>query len=54
MRFQKFFEFNQKDLEPIKSFYLKDELNPKLWKDFKLDGEVRENLLTIARDFLKL
>ena len=53
MRFQKFFEFNQKDLEPIKSFYIKDELNSKLWSDFKLDQDVRENLLTIARDFFE-
>jgi uncharacterized coiled-coil protein SlyX len=53
MRFQKFFEFNQKDLDPIKSFYIKDELNPKIWSDFKLDQDVRENLLTIARDFFE-
>ena len=53
MRFQKFFEFNQKDLEPIKSFYIKDELNSKLWSDFKLDQDVRENLLKIARDFFE-
>jgi hypothetical protein len=53
MRFQKFFEFNQKDLDPIKSFYIKDELNPKIWGDFKLDQDVRENLLTIARDFFE-
>jgi hypothetical protein len=51
MKFVKYFEFNQQDLEPIKSFYLKDELNPKLWDDFKLDDEVREQLLTIAQDF---
>jgi len=53
MRFQKFFEFNQKDLDPIKSFYIKDELNSKIWSDFKLDQDVRENLLTIARDFFE-
>jgi len=51
MRFKKFEEFEQKDLEPIKSFYLKDELNPKLWDNFELDEEVRENLLQIAQDF---
>lgn len=51
MRFQKFFEYKQKDLEPIKSFYIKDELNPKLWTEFNIDTEVRENLLTIASDF---
>ncbi len=51
MKMQKFFEFNKKDLEPIKSFYLKDELNPKLWENFKLEREVRSNLLQIAQDF---
>jgi hypothetical protein len=51
MRFQKFFEFQKKDLEPIKSFYLKDELNPKIWTDFDIDLEIREKLLQIAQDF---
>jgi hypothetical protein len=51
MKLVKYFEFNQQDLEPIKSFYLKDELNTKLWDDFKLEDEVREQLLTIAQDF---
>lgn len=51
MKLVKYFEFNKKDLEPIKSFYLKDELNPKIWDDFKLDDEVREQLLRIAQDF---
>lgn len=47
----KFYEFKESDLEPIKSFYLKDELNPKLWNDFNLDDDVREQLLQIAQDF---
>lgn len=51
MKLTKYFEFHKKDLEPIKSFYLKDELNPKLWKNFKLDKEVRQQLLRIAKDF---
>jgi hypothetical protein len=51
MILQKFLEFNKKDLEPIKSFYLKESLNPKLWDDFNLDGEVREDLLKIGKDF---
>mgnify|MGYP003891153071 CR=1 FL=1 len=51
MKLVKYFEFNQQDLEPIKSFYLKDELNTKLWDDFKLEDEVREQLLQIAQDF---
>ena len=52
MKVNKYFEFVQADLEPIKSFYLKDELNPKVWnKDSELDSEVREQLLQIAKDF---
>lgn len=51
MKLVKYFEFNKSDLEPIKSFYLKDELNPKIWEDFNLDNEVREQLITIAQDF---
>lgn len=51
MKLTKYFEFHKKDLEPIKSFYLKDELNPKLWENFKLDKEVRQQLLRIAKDF---
>ena len=52
MKVDKYFEFVQADLEPIKSFYLKDELNPKIWdKDSELDSEVREQLLQIAQDF---
>ena len=51
MKVNKYFEFVQSDLEPIKSFYIKDELNPKLWNNFELDGEVREKLIKIAQDF---
>ena len=51
MRLVKFLEFKKSDLDPIKSFRLKDELNPKIWDGFDLDQEVRENLLTIAQDF---
>ena len=52
MKVDKYFEFVQADLEPIKSFYLKDELNPKIWnKESELDSEVREQLLQIAQDF---
>jgi len=53
MRLNKFFEFVQSDFEPIKSFYIKDELNPKLWEDFKLDVDVRKQLLQIAEDFFE-
>jgi hypothetical protein len=51
MRLEKFFEFRKKDLEPIKSFYIKDELNPKIWNDFKMDSEIRKDLLKIGNDF---
>lgn len=51
MKVDKYFEFVQADLEPIKSFYIKDELNPKLWDNFELDDEVRQQLLQIAQDF---
>ena len=52
MKVDKYFEFVQADLEPIKSFYLKDELNPKVWdKESELDSEIREQLLQIAQDF---
>jgi len=51
MKLVKYFEFNQQDLEAVKSFRVKDELNPKIWNDFKIDDEVREDLLKIAEDF---
>jgi hypothetical protein len=48
---KKYFEFVQADLEPVKSFHLKDELNPKIWNRFEINEEVREDLLRIAQDF---
>lgn len=51
MRIDKFFEFVQKDFEPIKSFYIKDELNKKIWDDYKLNPEIRRDLLKIGQDF---
>lgn len=51
MKMIKFFEFKSTDFEPIKSFYLKDELNPKVWSNSQLDKEVRSSLLQIATDF---
>lgn len=48
---KKFYEFKESDLEPIKSFYLKDELNTDVWDDFKINKTVREELLKIAQDF---
>jgi len=52
MRLNKYFEFVQADLEPVKSFHLKDDLNPRVWGDSdKMITEVREQLLQIANDF---
>jgi hypothetical protein len=52
MSVKKYFEFVQADLEPVKSFHIKDELNPKVWDDQNtLNREVREQLLKIANDF---
>ena len=51
MKVDKYFEFVQADFEPVKSFNLKDELNPKIWTDFELDQDIREDLLRIAQDF---
>ncbi len=47
----KYLEYVQDDFEPIKSFYIKDELNPKLWDGEVLDERIRETLLRIGRDF---
>lgn len=51
MKLIKYFEFVQSELEPVKSFHIKDELNPKVWDDFKMKPEVREQLIKIANDF---
>lgn len=51
MKLVKYFEFNKTDFDAAKSFRVKDELNPKIWDDFKIDDEVREDLLKIAEDF---
>jgi hypothetical protein len=51
MKLIKYFEFNQGDLDAVKSFRIKDELNPKIWTDFEINPEVREDLLKIAQDF---
>ena len=52
MKYIKYFEFVQADLEPVKSFHIKDELNPKVWDDeTTMNREVREQLLQISNDF---
>ena len=50
---KKFLEHSNNDFEPIKSFYLKENMNPKFWNNFKLKSEIREELLKIANDFMK-
>jgi hypothetical protein len=37
MKLVKFFEFKESDLEPVKSFRIKDNLNPKLWDAFEFE-----------------
>lgn len=52
MEITKFFEFVEKDFEPVKSFHIKDELNSKVWEgDKSMKPEIREKLLTISQDF---
>ena len=52
MKYIKSFEFEEKDLEPISSFKIKDELNPKIWEnEDKMFDEIREQLLEITEDF---
>jgi hypothetical protein len=47
------------DINELESFKMSDavkfhsELNPKLWEDHKLDPEVRDQLLLIAKDFVE-
>lgn len=53
MKLVKFLEFKRSDLLPIKSFKLKDDLNPKIWDNFELNDEVREQLLQIGQDFYR-
>jgi hypothetical protein len=47
----KFFEFKESDLDPIKSFYIKDHLNKKVFDGFEIDKKIREDLLKIGKDF---
>ena len=43
--------FVQAQFEPIKSFYLKDELHPKIWDNFEINEEIKGELIQIAQDF---
>jgi len=51
MRFRKFLEFKQEDLDPIKSFKIQDNLNDKVWENDKMIPEIRKDLIKISRDF---
>lgn len=53
MKLKRFFEFKKSDLEPVKSFKIQDELNPKIWDDMKMKKEIREDLLKISEDFFE-
>jgi hypothetical protein len=48
-------EFSQaqpEEFRPIKSFYLQDELNGKIWDGEKIDDGIRSDLLSIAEDYV--
>jgi hypothetical protein len=52
MKLKKFFEFDK--FEPLKSFYIKDTLNPDVWNEKQeMDSKVREELLEIANDYIE-
>jgi hypothetical protein len=51
MKVSKFFEFKRGAFTPIKSFRIQGDLPIKIWNDFELDEEVREQLLKIGQDF---
>jgi hypothetical protein len=51
MKLIKYLEFVQANLEPVKSFKIRDNLNPKVWEGQEMNREVREQLLQIANDF---
>jgi len=50
----KFFEdFTQAQFEPIKSFSLQENLNPKIWDDYKLNDDIRESLISLGEDYFE-
>jgi len=49
---RKFLEFKKSGFEPVKSFYLQDELNPKIWTNFEIDEDIRDELLQISNDYI--
>lgn len=50
-----FFEFNsQAQFEPIKSFYLQNDLNRRIWDDDdEIKSDLRKGLMKIAKDYLE-
>jgi hypothetical protein len=49
-------EFKQaqpEEFKPIKSFYLKDSLNEKIWDGEDMDQGIRSDLISIAEDYLE-
>ena len=48
---KKFFEHAEAQFEPLTSFRLKDDLNPKVWEGDKIKKDIREQLLKIANDY---
>lgn len=51
MKLTKFFEFKRGTFTPIKSFKIQKDLNSKVWDNFEIDSDVREQLLQIGKDF---
>lgn len=50
----KYFEYIDNKFDPIKSFKLKDTLNPKIWnEEMEINEDVRESLLKIANDYIE-
>ena len=53
MKVTKFFEFKRGTFTPIKSFRIQDQLPKKVWNDFEIQPDIREQLLQIGRDFFE-
>lgn len=51
MKLERYFEYIKHGFEPLNSFKMKKELNPKVWDDFHIKDEIRSKLLIIAQDF---
>lgn len=51
MKIRRINEYTKSDLEPIKSFTLKDNLDDRIWNNFELNEKLRIKLLEIGKDF---